>query len=212
MEQEQQFEPRIMYVEDEDAAREQILQFLKRRGKEVMVARNGKEGLALFRRQTPDLVVTDIRMPVMDGLTMAKEIKAISSDVKIIVTTAFTDVSYLMDAIDVGIDQYVVKPVNMERLLAAIDKCVDNIQCRNLARRYQAEREELVVNLQAALEKVKLLSGFLPICSACKKIRDDRGYWQQIESYIKAHSEAEFSHGICPDCAKELYPDIFKKE
>ncbi len=210
MEEEQQFEPRIMFVEDDDAAREQILQFLKRRGREVMVAKNGKEGLALFRRQRPDLVVTDIRMPIMDGLTMAKEIKAISTDVKIIVTTAFTDVSYLMDAIDVGIDQYVVKPVNIDRLLAAIDKCVENIKCRNLARRYQAEREELVVSLQAALEKVKLLSGFLPICASCKKIRDDQGYWQQIESYIKKHSEAEFSHGICPDCAKVLYPDIFK--
>jgi len=187
----------------------QILNLLKRRGREVIVAKNGKEGLALFRQQGPDLVVTDIRMPVMDGLTMAKEIKALNSDVKIIVTTAFTDISYLMDAIDLGIDQYVVKPVDIDRLLAAIDKCVENIKCRNVARGYQAEREELIVKLQDALEKVKLLSGFLPICAGCKKIRDDQGYWQQIESYIKEHTDVEFSHGICPDCAKRLYPDIF---
>jgi hypothetical protein len=66
----------------------------------------------------------------------------------------------------------------------------------------------LIAELQGALAKVKLLSGFLPICAACKKIRDDKGYWKQIESYIRDHSEAEFSHGICPDCAKKLYPEF----
>lgn len=80
----------------------------------------------------------------------------------------------------------------------------------NITERKQAEkeREELIVELQAALEKVKTLSGLLPICASCKKIRDDKGYWNQIETYIQNHSEAEFSHGICPDCAKTLYPDI----
>jgi PAS domain S-box-containing protein len=70
------------------------------------------------------------------------------------------------------------------------------------------EREKLIRNLQEALVKVKTLSGLLPICSACKKIRDDKGYWRQIESYIRDHSEAEFSHGICPDCMRKLYPDF----
>jgi hypothetical protein len=65
----------------------------------------------------------------------------------------------------------------------------------------------LIRELQEALTMVKLLSGLLPICASCKKIRDDKGYWTQIESYIRDHSEAEFSHGICPDCMKKLYPD-----
>ncbi len=69
------------------------------------------------------------------------------------------------------------------------------------------EKENLINKLQETLSQVKQLSGFLPICASCKKIRDDKGYWNQIESYIKEHSEAEFSHGICPDCAKRLYPD-----
>ena len=72
----------------------------------------------------------------------------------------------------------------------------------------EKEKEKLIGKLKESLEKVKLLSGFLPICSSCKKIRDDKGYWKQIESYISDHSEAEFSHGICPDCARELYPDM----
>ena len=71
------------------------------------------------------------------------------------------------------------------------------------------ERESLIRQLQSALEKVKLLNGLLPICANCKNIRDDNGYWNQIESYIQDHSEAEFSHGICPECVKKLYPDLF---
>ena len=64
------------------------------------------------------------------------------------------------------------------------------------------------LELQSALAEVKELKGILPICASCKKIRDDKGYWQQIESYISSHSEAEFSHGICPACIARLYPDI----
>lgn len=75
---------------------------------------------------------------------------------------------------------------------------------------YTALMTEKMYNakLTAALDKVNLLSGMLPICANCKKIRDDKGYWDQLEHYITEHSEAEFTHGICPDCAKELYPDI----
>ena len=73
------------------------------------------------------------------------------------------------------------------------------------------EREKLISKLQKALSEVKTLSGLLPICASCKKIRDDKGYWNHIESYIKNHSEAEFSHGICPDCAQKLYPDFKNK-
>jgi len=74
----------------------------------------------------------------------------------------------------------------------------------------EKEREHLILELTEALSEVKKLSGMLPICASCKKIRDDKGYWNQIESYIGDHSEAEFSHGICPDCAKKLYPEFYK--
>jgi len=78
------------------------------------------------------------------------------------------------------------------------------------------ERKMLLEEIQKALSEVKLLSGLLPICASCKKIRDDKGYWKRIETYISAHSEAQFTHGICPECAKRLYPkdydDIFGKK
>ena len=70
------------------------------------------------------------------------------------------------------------------------------------------ERENIILDLQAALAEVMTLRGIIPICSSCKKVRDDKGYWNQIESYIRDHSEADFSHSICPECAKELYPDL----
>ena len=79
-------------------------------------------------------------------------------------------------------------------------------------RQIEAEREELIRNLQDALAKVRLLSGFLPICTSCKKIRDDKGYWNQIESYISNYCDVEFSHSVCPDCAKKLYPDLVDDE
>lgn len=74
----------------------------------------------------------------------------------------------------------------------------------------ETERENLIAQLQDALDRIKTLRGIIPICASCKKIRDDQGYWKQIESYIKDHSDADFSHSICPDCAKRLYPEFYK--
>ena len=75
-------------------------------------------------------------------------------------------------------------------------------------KRVEKEREKLINELQVALAEVKTLSGLLPICASCKMIRDDKGYWNQIETYVRDHSEADFSHSICPDCTKNLYPDL----
>jgi len=93
------------------------------------------------------------------------------------------------------------------RLLGIVESFQD------ISERIKAEtaKAELIDNLQEALDQVNVLSGMLPICASCKKIRDDRGYWNQIENYIRDHSQAEFSHGICPDCAKKLYPEFYEK-
>lgn len=78
-------------------------------------------------------------------------------------------------------------------------------------RRHVQERDTLLQELHAAASNIKVLKGLLPICAACKKIRDDKGYWNQIEIYVADHSEADFTHGCCPDCARRLYPDIYKE-
>jgi hypothetical protein len=87
------------------------------------------------------------------------------------------------------------------------------IENKSIYRRKQAEmeREKLIAELRDAVSKIKTLSGLLPICSNCKNIRDDKGYWKQIESYIRDHSEAEFTHSMCPVCAKKLYPEFFQE-
>jgi len=84
-----------------------------------------------------------------------------------------------------------------------------NLAQQEIERRKQVEKEKegLIQELQQALSEVKTLRGFLPICANCRKVRDDRGYWQKIEEYIQQHSDARFSHGICPDCMKLLYPE-----
>ena len=84
---------------------------------------------------------------------------------------------------------------------------------RDISKRKKAElvNEALIEKLQKATEKIKTLQGIIPICASCKNIRDDKGYWNQIEAYIREHSHAEFTHSICPECAQKLYPDIFNK-
>jgi len=79
-------------------------------------------------------------------------------------------------------------------------------------KRVEDEREALILDLKKALSEIKTLSGLLPICASCKKIRNDQGYWEQIEIYIREHSGAEFSHGFCPECARKLYPEYFKEK
>lgn len=79
------------------------------------------------------------------------------------------------------------------------------------AKKLYDQREELIHELQNALAKVKTLSGFLPICSSCKKIRDAKGYWQQLEAYLGKHSGTEFSHSICPECSRKLHPEMQEK-
>ena len=90
------------------------------------------------------------------------------------------------------------------RVVGAIQSMRDITDAKHL----EQEREQLIEKLREAIDKARMLSGLLPICASCKKIRDDKGYWKQIEAFISEHSEAEFSHSICPDCARKLYPDL----
>jgi len=104
---------------------------------------------------------------------------------------------------------YTDKDVRLaERVGNQIAGAIANAQLFIERKQALEDGEQLILKLQKALTEVKQLSGLLPICASCKKIRDDKGYWGQIESYISDHSEAEFSHGICPDCMKKLYPDF----
>ena len=205
----QQLAISVLYVEDEELSREEIQQFLKWRVGVVRVAEDGRDGLEIFKAARPDLVITDILMPRMNGLEMAREIKGLDPEAKIIVTSAHSDAPYLLEAISTGVDAYVMKPVDTARLDGAIRKCAEVISYRRTIKSQHEYLNRSLEELKDALAKVKMLSGFLPICASCKKIRDDKGFWRQIEVYIQEHSEAEFTHGICPDCTRKLYPEFY---
>lgn len=120
----------VLYVEDDPMTREQLTRFLRRRVGRVVEASDGAEGLALFLAERPSMVITDIQMPRMDGLTMAEEIRRVAPGVPLIVTTAFEQIGYLERSIDAGVDKYVTKPVDTDKLEAALLVC---------ARRHRAE-------------------------------------------------------------------------
>ena len=196
----------VLYVEDEPLTRAVFARILERKVSNLYQAENGEEGLELFKMHRPDIVISDVRMPVMDGIEMSRRIKTLEGSSKIILTTAHSDASVLLNSIDAGIDKYILKPVDVEILFSALESCAETIMLERKIQEQDREKDELIVRLQDALDNIKRLSGLLPICSSCKKIRDDKGYWNQIERYIAEHSEAEFSHGICPECVKKLYP------
>jgi YesN/AraC family two-component response regulator len=212
MESYQKMDLALLYVEDEPVTRSTIAAMLERQIRTVYQAGDGKAGLEAFKAHRPEVVITDIRMPVMGGLDMAREIRALAPRTHIIVTTAHNDTDFFLDAIDIGIDLYVLKPVSRERLFAAIRKSQEILGLERVIKFKDAEQKRLIKELQQALASIKTLSGLIPICASCKKIRDDQGYWNQLEAYISEHSGAEFSHGICPECAIKIYPNFKKRE
>ena len=137
----------VLYVEDDLDTREQFSEFLRRPVGTLITATNGVEGLDAFKKHRPDIVVTDVLMPVMDGLTMAGEIRAIEPSVPIIVITAFEQTDYLMRAVNIGIDKYVTKPVNSFQMFECLIECVHRLRAEEqLKLRHRREIEEVWLN------------------------------------------------------------------
>jgi YesN/AraC family two-component response regulator len=107
----------ILYVEDEDSIRERLSRFLQRRTQTLYQASNGREGLEMYHEHKPDIIITDIRMPVMDGLSMAEQIRESDSDIPIIITTGHNDEEFFLRSIDIGIDKYIKKPINFKEFI-----------------------------------------------------------------------------------------------
>ena len=118
----------LLYVEDDTATREMVTKTLQMNGFNCSVAKNGREGLELYRRHLPEIVLSDIMMPVMGGLEMARAIRSEFPDAQFIFTTARGDSKSILEAIDIGVNQYVVKPLELSKLMAAISRCVTIIR------------------------------------------------------------------------------------
>ncbi len=119
---------RILYVEDEEDVRRNAVEYLKRIAKEVLEASNGKEAIKVWSEEQPDIIITDISMPKLNGLDMARYIRSKDQEVQIIVATAYTDTDYLMQAVELNLVKYLVKPITKEKLLTALSQSVEKIQ------------------------------------------------------------------------------------
>jgi CheY-like chemotaxis protein len=167
------------------------------------IAHTGPEAVSQVKQHQPDLVLMDILLADnTNGIEAAREIRN-HSDVPIIFITCLSDQAVVDNAIQTNPSGFLIKPYDNTELRSCIEIAL-------IKHRATKERENLIAQLEEALLQVKRLSGLLPICASCKKIRDNEGRWRQIEEYITTHSEAGFSHGICPQCAKVLYPDYSK--
>ncbi len=122
---------RILYVEDEDDVRRNAVEYLKRIAKEVLEASDGKEAIKVWADERPDVIITDISMPRLNGLDMARYIRSKDQDVQIIVATAYTDTDYLMQAVELNLVKYLVKPITKEKLLGALSQSVEKIEDQN---------------------------------------------------------------------------------
>lgn len=158
-----------------------------------------------------DLILMDFLMPDTDGVAATRHIKSrdFLRDIPVIVITAKTDQANLQAAFSAGAMDFITKPVNSVELHARVNSALTlkkEMDCRK-AREQELRRSN--EELQRALREVKVLKGLVPICASCKKIRNDQGFWQQLEEYLQQHSEAEFSHGLCTPCIKKLYPGVY---
>ena len=173
-------------------------------------APDGRQALEMTRLLHPDVVLMYIEMPEMDGLESSLHIHQ-THPTPVVILTAYDTPELVKRAGEAGAGAYLIKMPRareIERAVAiATARFGDMLEMRRLNDELQSRNK----SLQAALDKVKQLSGLLPICANCKKIRDDEGYWQDVAVYVRDHSEADFSHGLCPDCAKVLYPDFYKE-
>ncbi len=122
---------RILYVENEDDIRRNAVEYLKRIAKEVLEASNGKEAIRIWHEEKPDIIITDISMPRLNGLDMARYIRSNDQDVQIIIATAYTDIDYLMQAVELNLVKYLVKPITKEKLLGALSQSVEKIKDEN---------------------------------------------------------------------------------
>ena len=154
-----------------------------------------------------DLILMDIMMSDMDGIRACQRIKAVERlrEIPIIMVTGRTDSEDLRAAFAAGAMDYITKPLNSVELLARVSSALALKRAIDIRKARERELVERHGQLEQALKEVKVLRGLIPICFSCKKIRDDQGYWHTIEAYIQAHSEVDFSHGLCPECMDKRF-------
>jgi len=202
---------RILIAEDDATSRAMLAAVLKKNGYDVCEAADGAEALkALQQPGAPRLAILDWLMPAMDGIDVIRCVRELrtTNPPYLIMLTSMGAKADIITGLDAGADDYLSKPFDPGELRARIEVGRRLVEIQDALIESRVMLAAKVRELSQALEQIKTLRGIVPICANCKKIRDDAGYWQQVEVYARSHTEAEFSHGICPECMKKLYPDI----
>jgi len=187
---------KVLIAEDDEVSRRILEYWLKKWGYEVIIAHNGRQAWEILNKNdAPRMAILDWMMPEMDGLEVCRLVRERWENeyIYIIILTAKDTKHDIIKALDAGADDYINKPYYQGELQSRI----------KAGRRIIELEKELsgkIKSLEEALLHVKQLQGLLPICSYCKKVRDDNNYWHQVEEYVSEHSDAKFSHGICPEC------------
>ena len=164
---------------------------------ELSHAERLQTGLEYLKENRYDVVLLDLNLPDSEGFDTFAALHAQYPEKPVIIMTGMDDKALGLHSVKKGAQDYLVKGRFDSTLLM-----------RSIA--YSIERQKLLLQLETTLKELKVLRGMLPICSSCKRIRDDKGYWNQIETYISEHTGAEFTHGLCPECA-ERYREEFRK-
>jgi phosphoserine phosphatase RsbU/P len=203
---------------DDVAANIQVLgSILGKKGYAISYATEGLQALEMIKEEDYDLILLDIMMPKIDGYEVCRRLRQIpgKENIPVIFLTARNEKQDIIEGFNAGAVDFVTKPFSSEELLARVNT---HIQLKAAKDRIARQNQELTqinqqlqdVNdaLKTTLDRIKKLEGIIPICSICKQIRNDEGYWKCLEIYLQEHSEARFSHSLCPKCVAIHYPDI----
>jgi len=213
----------ILVVEDTLESLKLLTDLLIAEGYQVRPANSGELALGFVAAFRPDLILLDLRMPGMDGFEVLRRLKAqeLSRDIPVIVLSAVTETERRVEGLKLGAVDFVHKPFQREELLARVQLHTELARARSRLVQQAADlketnkqlqieiverkhvEEDLRLAKQATLSRVKRLEGLLSICMQCKKIRTENNDWHQLEQYIGEHSDAVFSHGLCPDCLEK---------
>jgi phosphoserine phosphatase RsbU/P len=195
---------RILIAEDDATSRIVLATVLTKDGYDVTATDDGGAAWEVLQKpEAPRLAILDLMMPGIDGLELVRRVRAIPSVAPpyLIIVSTKSEKSDVIAALDAGANDYLTKPFDPGELRARIE-----VGRRMIEMRF--ELNEKVKQLKQALAEVRTLKGIVPICANCKNVRDDQGYWNRVESYLNEHTEADFTHAVCPDCMKRLYPQF----
>ncbi|MDD5676521.1 MAG: response regulator [Kiritimatiellae bacterium] len=194
---------KVLLIEDNMADAQLIVEILREEPKnamEILHVNNLARGLEMLANGGIDVILLDLTLPDSSGHNTFAMLAKHVPTMPIIVLTGTDDNDMAIRIVQEGAQDYLVKSlVDYTMLVRSIRYAIERKQAL-------LEKDRLIEQLQEALTNVKTLSGLLPICASCKQIRDDKGYWHQVESYIQQYSSAVFTHGLCPKCSQKIYP------